>query len=123
MFKKIYTRRDSAIAALKNAGVKAEDYDKHIGKVAAGFEVEFEGEAPTKKAKAPKVNKAAKVKKEKDPSKRKPGSGAFIRNLIKTTKLDNQAILDRVKKTFSDSKATTKDVSWNRSQMKAGKFA
>lgn len=49
---------------------------------------------------------------------RKLGSGAFIRNLLATTKLTEAQIVEKVHAEFPGSKATVKDVVWNRRQLK-----
>lgn len=48
------------------------------------------------------------------------GSGEMIRQMLKEGK-EPDAIISAVHKAFPDSKATTKDVSWHKSQMQRAK--
>jgi hypothetical protein len=54
-------------------------------------------------------------------AKKKPGSGARIRELI-LKGMANDAILVIIKKEYKNGNTTSGDVSWNRSMLKAGKF-
>jgi hypothetical protein len=70
------------------------------------------------KKKGKKAATAAVVGKQKEGGKgkgRKPGSGVRIRELLMEGKLDPEAIVAVIHREFPGSKATTKDVSWNKS--------
>jgi len=49
---------------------------------------------------------------------RKPGSGAFIRELILEGKYDDETIVKMTHKQFPDSKCSVKDVGWNKGKLK-----
>ncbi len=112
---KIYTRRDSALKALKKAGVKTEDYDKYLRKTAKGFLVNLPGKgekAPTEPKKKSKKKAAAK----KPAGEKKASVASRIRELIKQGK-DNKQVWAIVKPEFKLDDNKKHYPGWYRSQM------
>ncbi len=119
--KKIYSKRDGATAALRKAGIKPEDYDKHLAKVATGFEATLPDVAgKAKVAKALKGLKASVDKQSKKAAKPKAEPretvAGFIRDLIKKGK-KNEEIWKLVKPKFKLSDDKKHYPGWYRGQM------
>lgn len=105
---KTYLKRDGAAAACRKAGIPREDYDKHISKVAQGFQVSLPdapkvptAAQPTKKAPTPaKKTIEPKAKKEKPAKAPRVSIGSTVRSLIEAGKT-NAEIWPIIKKQFN----------------------
>lgn len=86
-------------------------------KAAAGGKTTKSAAAPKASKKATVTAKAAPAAEGKTPG-RKPGVGAYIRELLLEGKLDTAAILAKVATKFPESKAGPSDVSWNKGKLK-----
>ncbi len=133
--KKTYLKRDGAVAALRKAGVKPEDYEANLAKVEGGFEATLP-DAPVKaevkealkglkasvdkqakKAKAPK-----KAKAKKEPKEPRVSIGSVVRDLVKKGK-NNAFIWGVIKKQFKLDDSKKWYPAWYRSDVKRRKAA
>lgn len=85
-------------------------------KAATGGKTKEKTAAPEKTTKKAVAVKAAPA--EAKTSGRKPGVGAYIRELLLEGKLDTAGILAKVASKFPESKAGPSDVSWNKGKLK-----
>lgn len=127
--KKTYAKRGGATDALRRAGVKSEDYDKHLKKVATGFEVSLPDKvlAPTVKAlkAGAKTKDGGPAKKIKAPKATKQETCASVVRAMVAEGKDNPAIWAVIQPKFQLGDDKKWYPGWYRSDMarkaKAGK--